>query len=148
MKNKWIKIILIASITFNIAFISNVIYKRVSLKDKKNVEDLKFKTKIELNNDQKEKLNFIMKNFRINLVQSKNDILEKRIDIIEQLSDPEYDLDILKSKTNELNEVENQLNLNFVKTLIRISDILNSKQRLNFLLNLSENWFFIKQKEK
>ena len=148
MKNKWIKIILIASITFNIAFISNVIYKRVCLKDEKIVEDLKFKTKIEINNDQKKKLNFIMKNFRINLVQSKNDILEKRIDIIEQLSDPEYDLYILKSKTNELNEVENQLNLTFVETLIEISDVLNSKQRLNFLLNLSENWFFIKQKEK
>lgn len=147
MKNKWIKIILVASLTFNIAFISKAIYNRAFAKGKTNAEDLTLKTKIALNNGQKEKLNLIMKKFRVNLVKSKKDVLEKRIDIIEQLSDPEYDLDILRSKTNELSEIENQLNLTFVETLVEISDVLNSKQRLNFLLNLSENWFFIKQKE-
>jgi Spy/CpxP family protein refolding chaperone len=147
MKNKWIKIILVASLTFNIAFISKAIYNRAFLKDKTSAEDLTLKTRIALNNDQKEKLSLIMKRFRINLVKSKKDVLEKRIDIIEQLSDPEYDLDILRSKTNELSEIENQLNLTFVETLVEISDVLNSKQRLNFLLNLSENWFFIKQKK-
>ena len=95
--------------------------------------------------NQKKHLDTIIKQFRLQLIKSKQNILEKRIEIIEELSDPEVDFGILKTKTQELNKYENQMNNIFVEALININNLLDEKQRLSFLLKLSQNWFFMEE---
>lgn len=91
--------------------------------------------------DQKNKIDTIMHEFRISLFSYKQDILEKRIAIIETLGDPDFNAETVTSKTKELNELENKLNLHFVETLMRVNAILEPEQRLQFLYRISRNWF-------
>ena len=82
--------------------------------------------------------------FQINLLKFKQDILEKRMDLIEELGDPEFEIENINAKVGQLNELENNLNQAFIETLIQINGTYDSKQWLNLLSKLSENWFFIK----
>jgi hypothetical protein len=100
---------------------------------------------LNIHQNQKEILDNIINRFRLQLIKSKQNILEKRIEIIEELSDPEVDFGLLETKTGELNEYENAMNNTFVETLIDINNLLDEKQRLSFLLKLSQNWFFINE---
>jgi Spy/CpxP family protein refolding chaperone len=59
------------------------------------------------------------------------------------MGDTDFNLEDIEKKTGELNELENQLNLLFVETLIQINNLLEPEQRLTFLYKLSQNWFFI-----
>lgn len=144
---KWIKILLIASLAFNLAFIVSTVAKKFQLDDTGPSKSPVQSPEFTLHKGQKREVHSIMKQFRIKLVQFKQDILEKRMDIIEELSDPECDFDRAKTRTQELNEYENQINNLFVDTLIRINDLLDSRQRLSLLLKLSRNWFFIHEPE-
>ena len=148
MKGKWIKIIFVASLALNIAFISTSIYTNFFPKKIKPEVEVEFANGIKLNDSQKEKMNATMKNFKLELLRFKQDILEKRIDIIEELGDSEFSLENLENRASELNVLENQLNLIFVDTLVQINGILDSKQRIDFLYRLSKNWFFIENDSK
>ena len=148
MKGKWIKIIFVASLALNIAFISTSIYTNFFPKKIKPEVEFEFANGIKLNDSQKEKMNATMKNFKLELLRFKQDILEKRIDIIEELGDSEFSLENLENRASELNVLENQLNLIFVDTLVQINGILDSKQRIDFLYRLSKNWFFIENDSK
>lgn len=70
------------------------------------------------------------------------------MDIIDELGDPASNLENIKTKIDELNKLENRLNLEFVDTMVRVTNILDSKQRLDFLYKLSENWFFIQRRRR
>lgn len=145
MKNNWLKIILAASLAFNLAFVSVVVLKKKPAKPAPLSDDPGLKLNLRLQPEQKKKLMAIVDGFKIDMVQHKQNILEKRIEIIEELSDPECDFDVLNTKNRELNRFENQMNNAFIETLIEINNLLDPRQRLNFLLNLSKNWFFIPQ---
>ncbi len=145
MKNKELKILLVASIALNLAFFSGLGIKKFLNRDKKQETVLNFRIDLDIHQNQKNHLNTIIKQFRLHLIKSKQDILEKRIEIIEELSDPEVDFGVLKTKTQELNKYENQMNNTFVETLININNLLDEKQRLSFLLKLSQNWFFMEE---
>jgi len=145
MKNKELKILLVASIALNLAFFSGLGIKKFLNRDKKQEIVLNFRIDLDLHQNQKNHLDTIIKQFRLQLIKSKQDILEKRIEIIEELSDPEVDFGVLKTKTQELNKYENQMNNTFVETLININNLLDEKQRLSFLLKLSQNWFFMEE---
>ncbi len=145
MKNRWIKIILAASLALNLAFGSTLVYKNFFKKKSLPGADIRLDTQLKLQEEQKKGIDLIIKRFRINLVRFKQDILEKRMDIIDELGNPDFDLESIKVKTEELNELEDQLNLAFVDTLVQLTHILDSRQRLNFLYELSQNWFFIKK---
>lgn len=147
MQNKWVKIILVASLAFNLAFVSTAIYRKFTT-PRANAGKLIFKEDLKLKEEQKEKIKRIIKKFRISLLDYKQDILDKRISIIEAMSDTEFNLEDIEKKVKELNERENQLNLLFVDTLIRINALLEPEQRLNFLYKLSQNWFFINKHDK
>jgi Spy/CpxP family protein refolding chaperone len=147
MNSKWLKIILAASLAFNLAFISAAIYQRVIKKDYRH-NHLKRKVKeptgnLDLNKDQRSKINEIIKKFKFEKLQYKQEILDKRIAIIEAMNDIEFNPEDIETRTAELNQLENQLNLSFVEALIQINHILDSKQRMEFLLRLSRNWFFM-----
>jgi hypothetical protein len=145
MKNKGLKILLVASIALNLAFFSGLGIKKFLNRDKKQETVLNFRIDLDIHQNQKKHLNTIIKQFRLQLIRSKQGILEKRIEIIEELSDPEVDFGILKTKTQELNKYENQMNNIFVEALININNLLDEKQRLSFLLKLSQNWFFMEE---
>jgi Spy/CpxP family protein refolding chaperone len=152
MNNKWLKLLLLASIAFNIAFIGSGLFRKApGPKPEKSVEtkqEKPYDRALELRQTQKEDIGKIIKAFKIKMLESKQDILDKRIAIIEAMSDPEFDPEDVKTKTGELNELENQLNLIFVNSLIEITEVLDDQQRLNFLIKLSRNWFFMKGNPK
>ena len=147
MQNKWVKIIFAASLAFNLAFVSTAVYRKFTAPGENHGKFI-CKEDIKLDGEQKEKIKRIIKQFRISLLEYKQDILDKRIAIIEAMSDTEFNLDDIEKKTRELNERENQFNLLFVDTLIQINALLEPGQRLNFLYQLGQDWFFIDNKDK
>ena len=64
------------------------------------------------------------------------------MEIIEELGNPACDPQKVNGWTDELNLLENQLNRDFIATLLKINDMLEPSQRLNLLYRLSRNWFF------
>jgi len=147
MPNKWVKIILVASLAFNLAFLSTAVYRNF-IAPRKNPGKSICKEDLKLQEEQKGKIKQIIKKFKIGILDYKQEILDKRIAIIEAMADTEFNLEDIEKKTKELNERENQLNLLFVDTLIRINALLEPEQRLNFLYKLSQNWFFINKDDK
>jgi Spy/CpxP family protein refolding chaperone len=145
MKNKWLKIILAASLALNLAFISTTLYRVITDHARQDISKKKryAKTGFNLRQDQKEKIKKIVKQFRVNLLEYKQDILDKRIAIIEAMSGTETNLPDIEEKTNQLNHLENRLNMLFVEALIQINSLLEPEQRLKLLYKLSQNWFFI-----
>jgi len=148
MNNKWLKIVLTASLAFNLAFISTSIYRKFIASPAITQEEIPAENDIKLKSNQKEEIHKIIKEFKINLLEFKQDILDKRIAIIESMGDTEFDMDVIENRTNQLNQLENRLNLLFVDTLIRITALLEPEQRLTFLYKLSKNWFFIDKSKK
>jgi Spy/CpxP family protein refolding chaperone len=144
MQNKWIKVIFVASLAFNLAFVATALYRILDSHPQKHAKSFCQK-EFKLKKEQKEEIKKIIKQFKINLSEYKQDILDKRISIIEAMSDTEFNLEDIEKKTEELNQLENQLNVQFVDVLIRINAILEAEQRLNFLYKLSQNWFFSKK---
>ena len=148
-KGKWLKLVLTASLALNLAFAAPYIYNKflVRYEDPESVKDIKLKkTALNLREKQKEQLDTIIKKFKLSLMRYKQEILEKRIDIIDELGDPEFDPETVTAHTDELSKLENELNLLFVETLIQINALLDPGQRLDFLYKLSKNWFFIDKK--
>lgn len=147
MAGKWIKLALAASIAINVAFVASTIIHH----PKKNITHQETppptvgldKIDFQLRDEQKKEIQHIIKKFKLNMLSYKQDILDKRIAIIETLSDAEFNPTEIDNKTAELNQLENQLNLIFVDALVQVNNILDSQQRLNFLLYLSRNWFFM-----
>jgi len=84
----------------------------------------------------------VVRKFKINSILFKEDILDKRVEIIEELAAPQCDREKIAAKTDELNGLENQLNRDFIAALLRIGDLLGPEQRLNMVYHLSRNWFF------
>ncbi len=147
MNNKWLKLILVASLAVNLAFISTAVYqkfntdisqnKRIAPPPKAPPPNLK------LSEEQRRDIWKIMKGFKMDMLQYKQDVLDKRIAIIEAMSDEEFNPEEIEKKTAELNELENKLNFIFVEALVQVNNILDSQQRLNFLLRMSKDWFFV-----
>lgn len=149
-KCKWVKLVLAASLALNLAFAGPYIYNNVFGKGKQEetAKEIKLKTGLNLREEQKQQLDKIIKTFKLSLLEYKQDILEKRIAIIDELGDPEFDPDTITARTNELNKLGNKLNLLFVDTLVQINALLEPEQRLKFLYRVSKNWFFIDRSRK
>lgn len=147
-KCKWLKLVLAASLALNLAFTAPYVYNKFFAKHVKSqqVKETKLKESLSLRPEQKQQLDTIIKSFRLNMMKYKRDILEKRMAIIDELGDPDFDPEIITTRTNELNKLENELNLMFVDNLVQINSLLEPKQRLQLLYRLSRNWFFIDKK--
>jgi len=142
MKKEFIKIILAASLALNLAFVSAGIYRLAKSDNKVETQESSTGSGYELSEDQQKKLDEIVKNFRVRLSENKSEVLEKRIDIVELLGDPDFKTKTLEEKLLELNDIEGELNYEFVSTLLEISAVLDHGQWLTFLYNLSKGWFF------
>ncbi|MCP5102309.1 MAG: periplasmic heavy metal sensor, partial [bacterium] len=117
MKNnlKWVKIVLAASLALNLAFAASYVYNKFLHKSTwKKEKKIQLEEGLNLDKEQKKKIDAVIRTFKLNMWDYKQDILEKRIAIIDELGDPEFDPDTITTRTNELNKLENDLNLLFV----------------------------------
>lgn len=142
-KCKWLKLVLVVSLAVNLAIAAPFLYRKLISKPGKSSKTIELSSGLNLGNEQKEQIDAVVKTFKLKLMQFKQDILEKRIDIIDELGDPEFEPADITARAEELNKLHNELNLLFVETLMRINALLDSEQRLNFLYRLSKDWFFL-----
>ena len=143
MKNsKWLTFLLAVSLALNLAFLTALVYRKVHNKKGGIRPPLEMKNDFRLAAGQEKQLREIIHKFKINSLLSKEDIRDKRVEIIEELGNPACDPKNVNKRTEELNQLENQLNLDFIAALLQIIDILEPSQRLNLLYQLSRNWFF------
>jgi len=143
MQIKWSKILLAASLAFNLAFVLTWSGRSRSQESREATTKDPIYNALKLNRAQEDKVGAIIKQSRIDILQFKQEILDLRMDIVEELSQPDYDPDMLREKIEALNQLESKMNHAFVETLVQISDQLNSQQRLAFMVSLGKNWFFI-----
>lgn len=150
MKNKWIKILLAASLALNVAFALTLIFREAPApeppwkKHGSRFHERSGQKEITLRKPQRKEIGSIFRSFRREMLEHKQNILDQRIAIVEALSDSEFNPEEIQSMTAELNKVENKLNILFVDALVQVNHVLDADQRLNFLLRLSKGWFFIK----
>jgi len=142
-KCKWLKLFLVVSLAINLTIAAPYLYRKLISKEGKPSRLMEISSGLDLKDEQKEKIDAIVKEFKLSLMQFKQDILEKRIDIIDELGDPEFDPADITARARELNKLYSELNLLFVETLMRINAQLDSRQRLDFLYRLSKDWFFL-----
>ena len=143
MTSKGLKMVLVASIALNLALASGYVLKAFNSHPSNSPAETEIGVDLDIQPDQRKSLNQIFGQFRLQTTKFKQDIVEKRIEIIEELSNPDIDYQLLNTKTQELNEYENQMNNIFIETLLKINNLLDEKQRLSFLFKLSQNWFFV-----
>ncbi len=136
------KIILAGSLALNLAFLGAGIYRLVTRDNSHDLRKPSTSTLYELRDKQRTKLDEIVKDFKVKLVSNKSEVLDKRIDIIELLGNPEFKTENLEEKLLELNDIENELNYEFVSTVLMIRTVMDPEQWLKFLYNLSRRWFF------
>ena len=144
MKNsKSLTFLLAVSLALNLAFFAALFYKRVFRNKDSARPPLEMKNDFRLSAGQEKQVGELIHKFKINSLLSKEDIRDKRVEIIEELGNPACDPQKVNNLTDELNQLENQLNSDFITALLKINDILKPSQRLNLLYRLSRNWFFL-----
>lgn len=141
-KNRVLALILIVSMALNLAFIASRIYSKIVSARPPAPSAFEFRTGFRIDPPQKKRVEEIIRRFKIDSIMFREDIVGKRIEILEELGNPGYDVNQIREKTGELNQIESQLNDRFIDTLVEISDALTIKQRLRLLYQLSTNWYF------
>jgi len=139
-KSRIIGLVLTVSLALNLAFLAAFVYRKAVHARPAPPPD--FKSDFGLKAGQKLRVHEIVRKFKINSILFKEDILDKRVEIVEELGDPLCDPQQIARKTEELNQLENQLNRDFIAALLKINDILEPGQRLSMIYGLSRNWFF------
>jgi hypothetical protein len=139
-RNKAFTLLLTVSLALNLAFLAGFVYKKIRHHRPAPLTD--FKSDFGLKADQEARVLDIVRQFKINSILFKEDILDKRVEIVEELGNPLCDAARIAAKTEELNKLENRLNRDFIAALLKINDILEPSQRLNMIYGLSRNWFF------
>jgi len=145
-RSRVVTLLLTISLALNLAFLAAFAYKKV--RHRRPAPPPEFKSDFGLRADQEAKVREIVRKFKINSIMFKEDILDKRVEIVEELGNPQCDADKIAKMTGELNQLENQLNRDFISALLKINGILEPNQRLNMIYNLSRNWFFFNQGPK
>lgn len=140
-RNKVITLLLTVSLALNLAFLAAFVYRK-AVRRHHPAPPVDFRSDFGLKADQEARVREIVRKFKINSIMFKEDILDKRVEIVEELGNPLGDAAKIAAKTEELNKLENQLNRDFIAALLKINDILEPSQRLNMIYGLSRNWFF------
>lgn len=144
MKNsKWITFLLAVSLALNLAFLTALVYRRILHKKNASRAPLEMKNDIQLSAGQEKQIRELIHRFKINSLLAKEDIRDKRVEIIEELGNPACEPQKINSLADELILLENQLNRDFIAALLKINVILEPEQRLDLLYRLSRNWFFL-----
>ncbi|HUU06281.1 MAG TPA: periplasmic heavy metal sensor [Patescibacteria group bacterium] len=139
-KSKVLTLLFTVSLALNLAFLAAFAFKNIA--QHRPVPPSELKSDFGLKAGQESRVHEIVRKFKINSILFKEDILDKRVEIVEELGNPLYNTEKIAQKTEELNQLENQLNRDFIAALLKINDILEPSQRLNMIYSLSCNWFF------
>ena len=131
---------LAVSLALNLAFVSFFATQR--LRRPRPAPAFAPRSEFGLRADQDARVGEIVRSFKLSSIQFKEDILDKRVEIVEELGNPLCDPEKIAKKTDELNGLENQLNRDFIAALLKINDVLEPEQRLSMIYGLSRNWFF------
>jgi len=135
--------LLAVSLALNLAFLSALVYKRIRYSRLTRRPPVEMKNDFQLSPVQGKQVREIIHKFKISSLLAKEEIRDKRVEIIEELGHPACDAKTVNDLTGELNQLENRLNGDFIATLLKINEILEPGQRLNLLYRLSRNWFFL-----
>lgn len=139
-KSKILTLLFTVSLALNLAFLAAFVYKKA--RQHRPAPPPDFKSDFGLKAAQEKLVREIVRKFKINSILFKEDILDKRVEIVEELGNPLGDTEKINKMTEELNRLENQLNRDFIAALLKINDILEPDQRMNMIYSLSRNWFF------
>jgi uncharacterized membrane protein len=145
-KSKIVGLVLTVSLALNLASLAAFAYQK--FRRHRPASPMEFRSDFGLKADQETKVRGIVRKFKINAIMFKEDILDKRVEIVEELGSPLGDPEKITRKTEELNQLESQLNRDFIATLMKINDMLEPEQRLNMIYGLSRNWFFFDHRRK
>jgi len=141
--SKGLAFFLALSLALNLAFLAALAYKKTLPKKGADGPPQEVRSDFQLSAAQEEQVRAIIHKFKIDSLMAKEDIRDKRVEIIEELGNPDCDPKKVGSLGDELNVLENGLNSNFIAALLKINEILEPSQRLNMLYRLSRNWFFL-----
>ena len=145
-RNRLLVLFLIASAALNLALIASRFYSKIVPARPPVPPSVEFQPGFRIDPAQKERVDTILRKFKIDSIAFKEDIVAKRIEILEELGNPGYDVNQVREKTSELNQIEARLNDRFIDVLLEINDALSTGQRLELLYQLSTNWYFINPK--
>lgn len=136
-----VPLLLAVSLALNLAFLSFHVVQR--FRRPRPTPPPEFRSDFGLRADQDARVREIVRSFKLASIQYKEDILDKRVAIIEELGGPSPDRERIAARTGELNDLEAQLNRDFIAALLRVADVLDPKQRLDMIYRLSRGWFFL-----
>jgi Spy/CpxP family protein refolding chaperone len=142
-KGRIVGLLLTVSLALNLAFLAAFAYQKT--RRRHAPPPVEFRSDFGLKKSQEAGVREIVRKFKINSILFKEDILEKWVEIIEELGSPLGDPAKIAAKTEELNQLENQLNRDFIAALLAINAVLEPEQRLNMIYQLSRNWFFFRR---
>ena len=141
--SKGLTFLLALSLALNLAFLAALAYKKTQPRKSTVRPAQEIRSDFQLSTAQEEQVRAIIHKFKIDSLMAKEDIRDKRVEIIEELGNPDCDPKKVGSLGAELNGLENGLNSDFIAALLEINEILEPSQRLNMLYRLSRNWFFL-----
>ncbi len=130
--------LLAVSLALNLAFLATGLLRR----GRRPAPPPELRNDLALQPGQKDRVREILRKFKVNSLLFKEDILDKRVEIIEALGSPQADREAIAAQVEELNKLEGQLNRDFIAALLDISAVLDPGQRLDMIYRLGRNWFF------
>lgn len=135
--------LLVASLALNLAFaVSYFLQRRKAHAPRPRVEALlQIQQELKLNPAQQRTVDGLLRKFKIESLILKEDIQEKRVEILEEIGNPDYLPDTVREKVKALNALENRLNDAFMEMLLQVSEVLDPEQRLVLISRLGEDWY-------
>ena len=134
-------LLLAVSLALSLAFVSFFATQR--LRRPRPAPAFAPRSEFGLRADQDARVGEIVRSFKLSSIQFKEDILDKRVAIIEELGGAALDRERIAARIEELNALEAQLNRDFIAALLRVADVLDPEQRLDMIYRLSRRWFFL-----
>ncbi|HNX97998.1 MAG TPA: periplasmic heavy metal sensor [Candidatus Aminicenantes bacterium] len=98
---------------------------------------------LDIRADQRQALQEMIRRYRVDSLPLREDIMERRVAIIEELGRPDYDPAAVRTMVGELNALEKTLNERLIDLLLQVGEVLDSRQRLHLLYRLSRDWFHL-----
>lgn len=143
-RQRWLLAVLIFSLGVNAALITMMLRPpRPATPSADHPPRYAFESPFPTNPEQRQKIETILKKFRLDTLAIKEEIFVQRVEILEQLGSPEPDPAKVKEYLEAMNRFEAQLNGRFIDALSEITDLLDSGQRMELLSRMSRNWYFL-----
>jgi len=138
--------LLLASLAVNVALALTFFHhRRPSRRPPPPVIDrpVEIPADLDIHDDQRQALQEMIRRYRVDSLPIREDIMDRRVAIIEELGRPDFDPAAVRTMVGELNALEKTLNERFIDLLLQVGEMLDSRQRLHLLYRLSREWFHL-----